>query len=159
MVISTSWFADRASIAYHGMPRVIDGDSVLLDGVEIRLIGIDAPEIGQICFKQGSEFDCGNVAKNHLENLIGNGRVKCDGWQTDRYDRLLANCSRDGLDLNGLMVKDGWAVAYGAYENEELIARNSNTGLWETRFVKPQDWRQNNQNEDAPDWLERIKFW
>src|SRR3954453_8833511 len=32
-----------------GLPRVVDGDTIVLDGRHVRLDGIDAPESDQIC--------------------------------------------------------------------------------------------------------------
>ena len=38
------------SEAANAKVKVVDGDSFFLDGREIRLFGIDAPEYGQYCF-------------------------------------------------------------------------------------------------------------
>ena len=32
-----------------GIPRIVDGDTVEISGVKVRLEGIDAPEVNQFC--------------------------------------------------------------------------------------------------------------
>jgi endonuclease YncB( thermonuclease family) len=50
-----------------------------------------------------------------------------------------------GMNLNGWMVRQGWAVAfrkYGIdYVPEEDDARTNRRGLWSGTFDMPWDWR------------------
>src|SRR5690606_2389809 len=73
--------------------------------------------------------------------LAGGGAVACEGWSRDRYDRLLARCTVAGRDLARAMVEQGWAVAYGGYDDAEAEARRARRGLWAGSFERPQDWR------------------
>ena len=46
----------------------------------------------------------------------------------DRYKRIVAICYYDKWDLNKLMVKNGWAIAYRKYskdyvDDENVIAK------------------------------------
>jgi len=50
-----------------GIARVIDGDSLRVSGVEIRLLGIDAPESGQSCMRGGASWPCGAAPPVNLE--------------------------------------------------------------------------------------------
>lgn len=56
------------------LPRqvaVIDGDGFELGGVVIRLWGIDAPEMGQECEREGRSYPfCGLSSKMALESLL-----------------------------------------------------------------------------------------
>jgi len=56
-------------------------------------------------------------------------------------------CFQDGEDLNGMMVRDGHAVAYRQYSrryvSEEDDARSARRGIWATEFDLPYDWRRN----------------
>ena len=47
--------------------RVIDGDTIVLNGSHVRLFGIDAPELGQLC-KDG--WPAGEKARGFLRTLI-----------------------------------------------------------------------------------------
>ena len=124
-----------------GQVRVADGDSIELGAERIRLRGIDAPEFGQICQAAGSDYPCGRKAREALVGLIGGAQVTCEGWERDRYGRLLAACSARGVDLNRQLVQTGWAVAYGDFEDEEAAARQAGVGLWAGSFDRPRDWR------------------
>lgn len=125
-----------------GRPVVNDGDSLTLAGERIRLRGIDAPEFGQTCRKAGAAYPCGREARAVLDGLIGGRPVTCIGWERDRYGRLLAACSVEGVDLAHGMVEQGWAVAYGAFDDVEEQARRQGAGLWAGEFDRPQRWRE-----------------
>jgi endonuclease YncB( thermonuclease family) len=125
-----------------GRVAVNDGDSITLDGARIRLRGIDAPEFSQVCKRDGLDYPCGKLSRQALVGLIGGRPVSCEGWERDRYDRLLATCRVGDIELNRLQVEAGWAVAYGAYRSEESTARRESAGLWAGSFDRPQDWRE-----------------
>ncbi|MGF7005100.1 thermonuclease family protein [Aminobacter sp. BE322] len=124
-----------------GVAIVNDGDSITLGAERIRLRGIDAPEFAQVCRKDGEEYACGRRARDALSKLIAGRRVACAGWERDKYDRLLGECSAGGVDLNRAQVEAGWAVAYGDYQAEELAARRAERGMWVGEFDRPRDWR------------------
>ena len=55
-----SWYRERhAAASITGRVRVIDGDSLTVDGVEVRLFGIDAPEYYQTCTRENGPWNCG----------------------------------------------------------------------------------------------------
>lgn len=129
-----------------GGGRVIDGDTLDVDGKRVRLHGIDAPESGQTCRRRLRMWECGVEATRALERLIGISAVTCEKRATDRYGRMVATCDAGGRNLNARMVRQGYAVAYyqhggGAYAADEAIARARRAGIWSGRFVAPADWR------------------
>jgi endonuclease YncB( thermonuclease family) len=141
VALVTAWLQSRAEIAVSGAARIIDGDSLVVDGREMRLIGIDAPEFRQTCSARGEIYPCGIEARNHVRGLAGKRALSCTGNEIDRYDRLLVTCMAGGADLNARIVRDGWALAYGGYEAEEAQARRDGAGVWQGDFERPRDWR------------------
>jgi endonuclease YncB( thermonuclease family) len=141
-----------------GLPTFIDGDTIELSGVRMRLRGIDAFERGQPCEKGGAAFDCGARATAALKAFAAGHAVTCDGRGLDRYGRLLAVCTAAGRDLNAAMVDAGWAVAYGGYETEEARARLSGAGAWAGSFERPSQWRSTRGGlaETPHDMLQRL---
>ena len=53
-----------------GIGRSIDGDSLIVGRHEIRLPGIDAPELSQTCVRDSQPWDCGKAAADQLNKLI-----------------------------------------------------------------------------------------
>jgi len=136
-----------------GKAHIIDGDTVKIDGLSIRLIGIDAPERKQKCQKQNTTYLCGKASTRALRKMIGNSAIACHGWQKDIYQRLLATCylsrqKTNGKSLNQKMVRAGWAVSYNDYYRDENRARKEKRGLWAGKFQQPSDWRQENRRSD-----------
>jgi endonuclease YncB( thermonuclease family) len=129
-----------------GAARAVDGYTVAVNGVSIRLFGIDSPETKQTCQRgSGTPYDCGRDATAHLQSLIGSQQVACELMTVDRYDRYVALCRANGTDLGKAMVRDGWAVAFVHYSNnyvaEEAEARAARRGLWQGSFELPWQWR------------------
>jgi endonuclease YncB( thermonuclease family) len=124
-----------------GAAEVIDGDSLRIAGVEMRLKGIDAPEYMQTCTVSGRESACGREARNALRKLVQRGLVTCIGDERDRYHRLLVICRVRGAEINAVMVREGHAVAFGQYEAEEAQAKAAFAGLWAGEFERPRAWR------------------
>ncbi|MYI69897.1 MAG: thermonuclease family protein, partial [Boseongicola sp. SB0673_bin_14] len=123
--------------------RVIDADTVDVDGTRFRLHGIDAPETRQTCRAMGRTWNCGAAATEALRARAEG--MSCSGGETDRYGRTIGTCSAGGTDLNAWLVANGWALAYlqysGDYADEEAQARAARLGIHRGRFVDPWDWR------------------
>lgn len=132
-----------------GIPYVIDGDTVVLNHIHIRLLGIDAPEMEQLCQKADREYACGKEARNMLRNRIGKAPIQCGKAGIDKYGRTLATCYLGEADLNQWMVEQGWAVAYGSYRSDEAHARREQRGLWAGQFEVPSQWRKEHHKADA----------
>jgi micrococcal nuclease len=118
--------------------RVIDGDTLrLADGTVVRLVQIDAPEVGQgECYAQ--------EATAALVALVGGSPVRVEPDpaldQVDRYGRQLAYVFRGDENLNLALVREGAASVWfyrgarGRYADELLAAAQaaeaSARGLW-----------------------------
>ncbi len=149
LVVARIGGEDGGTIA--GAARAADGDTLTLDGHRIRLAGIDAPEMMQVCRRDGADWRCGVAARSRLAELLRAGPVTCRTRGTDKYGRWLARCEGEAGDLGERMVREGLAVAYGGYEDEERFARAERKGLWGAEFDMPQQWRRMNgrPQEDA----------
>jgi endonuclease YncB( thermonuclease family) len=146
-----------------GPARAIDGDSLNVDGREVRLFGIDAPEATQQCARDGEAWACGQEAEEQLAALVAAGPVTCQGDEVDQYGRLVAVCQAGRFDINRTLVAYGYAVAFrqysDAYVREEQRARASALGIWASTFDLPQNYRlaQVPQVEEArPSRLARV---
>ncbi len=124
-----------------GHARVIDGDSLVVGGREVRLRGIDAPEGRQTCERDGREWACGEAAAGALRALIAGGVVQCRLEKDDRFGRGLGRCEASRRDLAAALVTQGYALAYGDYKAEERAARAAGRGIWAGTFERPRAWR------------------
>ena len=137
-----------------GKAWVIDGDTVVINNIHIRLEGIDAPESAQTCTDAGGgSWACGNRATRELRNYIRGQELTCEEKALDRYRRTLAICKLpDGTDINAWMVRQGWAVAYGftkTYQSEQDEAENAKRGIWAGTFMEPAHWRKLNPRHEG----------
>lgn len=122
---------------------VVDGDSLRLGKTEIRLVGIDAPELFQKCYDENDKYyECGKVATKVLQKYVKGG-VKCRGKSKDVYNRRLMECfDKTKESINKKMVSEGWAISYGnRFENEENDAKSKKKGIWKGRFMRPELYR------------------
>ena len=150
--------AQQANAPHVRVVAVHDGDtvSIIIAGrkkEKVRLIGIDAPELGQRPW--------GVRAKKHLTEL-----VELSGWDVipefdierrDKYGRLLGYLwTADGKLINLEMVKDGYAVLFTLPPNVRYVnrlregqhyARGKGLGIWGPGGLKerPGDYRRRHQ--------------
>lgn len=124
--------------------RVVDGDTVELNGAKFRLWGIDAPELHQTC----PGWIAGQYAAAVLRGLVDKRFVICIPRSTDRYGRTVAICLADGVDVGAEMVRQGMAWAFTRYSKSyvdlETAAKGDRLGIhlhgckpaWEFRQEK-----------------------
>ncbi len=128
--------------------HVIDGDTVVLsDGRHVRLIGINAPEIG----RDGRKSDEGaHPARNYLVSLLqGNKNIllKFDSQRLDRYKRTLAHLFLpNGQNIQALLLAKGLAtpltippnlIFLDCYLHHSNKAMALQQGLWRLEQYKP----------------------
>jgi micrococcal nuclease len=113
--------------------HVTDGDSIWVRAsgggapVQVRLQGIDAPEICQAFGKEARDALAGRVLRHPV---AVNSRAR------DGYHRVLGHVTAGGQDLGLWMVSRGYAWSYryrrdtGPYAAAEAQARQSRLGLW-----------------------------
>ncbi len=128
---------------------IVDGDTLTLLAdrrtYTIRLSGIDAPERHQAW---------GNQAKTNLSRLAMNQTAVADCPKLDRWGRRVCKLTVGATDVGLEQVRDGMAWWYkryandqpvedrAVYENAELMAKLTRTGLWrDTNPVPPWEFR------------------
>ena len=137
--------------------KIFDGDSLQVMALDlvfsIRLVGIDAPEIGSEDLK-GQPFSL--EAKAYLEHLLNNREAGVKSYGADGYHRQLAEVFADGKNINIEMIKQGLAEVYkgdppktldlSLYLKEEETARKSWKGIWKLgkSYKSPKQWRREN---------------
>ncbi len=128
-----------------GPATVIDGDTLEVAGRQVRLIGIDAPEAGQLCSFLDNEIDCGVIARSQLNDLTAAATVDCDIVELRDDGITVARCEAGGYDLSEGMVYTGWARADARWSErylaDEAESRTAERGLWIGEFPAPWDWR------------------
>jgi endonuclease YncB( thermonuclease family) len=126
--------------------KVTDGDTIkvqLSSGpITVRLDSVDTPEKDQ---------PWGRESTAALAKLVANKKV--DVVTQDRYERLVAQVSVGGVNVNEQLVRDGHAWAFRRYMKKdtgpkfctlEAAARAARRGLWslpDEDWIYPSDWR------------------
>ena len=135
-----------------GRVSVVDGDTLEMHGNRIRLHGIDAPESGQSCTdEENKTYRCGQLSADRMASYVSGKAVYCEILDKDRYGRLIAACSVNDVDVNQLLVSEGWALAYRQYSRDyvsaEENAKKLRLGMWRGKFVEPWKWRRGERLE------------
>lgn len=130
----------------HGIvSHVTDGDTVWVrpdDGApaqQVRIEGIDTPEISQAFGSESREALAAQLLRKHVV-LITRGE--------DDYHRTIARIHVGRADVGKWMVAHGYAWSYkfrsdaGPYRRDESRARSQRLGLWaQGDAERPRDFR------------------
>ncbi len=145
LFVLTAAAAHPALADIAGAASVTQGDIIEVDGEPIRILGIDAPEAGQLCRRDGEPWRCGRSATRALRSWIGLRPVSCESRGRERDGRILAKCAVGGRDIGEWILWSGWAVAYAGYSHEytraENFAKHGRRGIWVGEFDNPWVWR------------------
>jgi len=144
-----------------GRASAVDGDTLRLGGQRVRLIGIDAPELAQSCSDAaGVNWPCGQTAREKMAALLAGGPASCTPRGRDRYGRILATCTTEGVDVGEAIVGAGLAISTGSYLDAEAIARGGRIGIWAGPFTAPAKWRHEQESDTPPaNWVQIIASW
>lgn len=137
--------AQAAAGSFSGRISVVDGDTLDVGDIRVRLYGIDAPEIGQTCTTVETDWDCGRWARSGFIGRFQNHVATCKSVTTDRYSRVVARCFVDGGDIAAQLVTDGLAGAYRRYAtdyvSQEKAASIAGIGIWQGQMQTPSEFR------------------
>ncbi|TVQ71828.1 MAG: hypothetical protein EA373_03830 [Oceanospirillales bacterium] len=138
-----------SSATLTSVKRVIDADTVELStGQRVRLIGVDAPELG---YRGQADEPFAREGKQALEQkLRSHGHqiwVQLGEDPKDRYDRLLADLFfTDGRSVQGWLLEQGWVMQVFIAPNlryadclysYEQKARQESRGIWSLPEYEP----------------------
>ena len=137
-------FPAPAETVYDGnVIKIADGDTLTLlvneKQLKIRLSDIDTPERKQ---------PFGTRAKQALSELAFGKQACVVEVTVDRYGRIVGRVYVDGLDVNAILVRGGYAWVYRKYSQDgellklEAEAKQKGLGLWaDTDPIPPWEWR------------------
>lgn len=130
---------------YGAIDRVIDGDTIVFNGRRVRILHIDAPEMGQP-LTDHSDIDAGGVARDMMSLFCIRRDARLRVFGNDSHGRLLARVYVGGEDLGLKLVRDGYAIvldgAPDEYVQAEARAKSGKLGLWGMGgFELPASWR------------------
>lgn len=121
--------------SHYTVVKIVDGDGIIVENIftksilEIRLLGIDAPEC-KPCKKIIQDekethlpatllLELGQASCNFLRNYLAVGSNICfytEEVVSDIYGRTLAYVfTEDGTCINEVLVKEGYAKAFNKY--------------------------------------------
>ncbi len=133
---------------------VTDGDTLVLqNGMEIRLVGIQAPKL-PLGRKNFPTWPLAPEAKALLAKLSAGKMLTLQygGRKIDRHGRLLAHLYlKDGKWIQGMLLKAGMARVYSFSDNRSLVAemlkleagaRRAKRGIWAHPYYRIVDQRQ-----------------
>ena len=117
--------------------KIIDGDTVIIEGASVRLLGMDADEKGSPCWK---------AARDRITELVLDKQVDVVAEKNvnkDQYKRYLRYLFLNGTNIDLQLVKEGLAVARtedSSYASQfveaEIYARNSHIGCKWQNFTE-----------------------
>lgn len=141
--------------------KIQDGDTFWIGEYSLRLYGVDAPELDQVCLsRSGSFISCGELVRGQLAEIVRGKLVTCTaadltgaGIPKESFGRPLVNCyiQENGgpIDLAKTLVSQGLAFPYPGFEKaylkETAIARANPLGFASSCTLQPSAWRSSPQ--------------
>ena len=108
-----------------GQAYVVDGDTIKLEKKNVRLFGIDAPEL---------DHPYGKKAMWDLRKICAGQTITAEVIEEDTHGRIVARCSLpDGTDLSAQMVKLGLALDWPKFSGgkyKHLETPDARKKLW-----------------------------
>jgi endonuclease YncB( thermonuclease family) len=104
---------------FSGKAHVIDGDTIKVRGLKVRLAGVNAPEL-DMPYGQKAKWEMVSICKGKTVRVVPNGETS--------YDRIVATCYVDGnVDIGAELIRRGLArdipvFTGGKYKHLETAA-------------------------------------
>ena len=115
-----------------GPAHVLDGDTVVVGGITVRLKGVDAPELGTAL---------GEIARSVMTAIVAGGELRCELTGEKTWRREVGFCvTAGGVDINREIVQRGAALAcprysvrYVQYEQAAALAAQPRSSYCERK--------------------------
>ena len=129
-----------------GRASAVSGSVLRVKSTEVRLVGIEAPDPAQPCFKaNGKRWSCAETATQALGRLVRGRKIACELSNPDKGTVPLAHCRVGEIDIAAELVKEGHVFAsegyFRTYGSEEDAARTAKLGIWQGQNDRPSVWR------------------
>lgn len=137
--------------------QIVDGDSFMYQGENIRLWGVDTPDANQECRRNGRPWRPGPEAAAALREILARAEgMTCEVREVDRNGRKVSTCRAQGKDIGTQMVESGWAWDYfeysrGFYIYAESLAQKDKRGVWAGDCAAPWRYRRSLRAPGAED--------
>lgn len=154
LLIAGPWGTSGTRDGSSGEVTVIDGDTLQVGDEIVQLYGIDAPELGQLCYADGQPRPCGVEAALALRKLIAMAGppLHCRPWRdsgeeeaSDPQGTRVEVCEIGSEDVAQVMLLGGYSVAlpesFPDYVHAQERAQEGDLGIWHTDFQLPWKWR------------------
>lgn len=140
----------KVGMSLYGQARAYDGHTLLVDGHPVRLNGIEAPGVRQVCSTAArTTWRCGQKAFERLSALVRTGKVRCTVIAPAGHGAAAACSASQTKDIGALLVGEGLALpnrqSLGAYNAAAAGAMKARRGLWIGPFTDPAKWRLENR--------------
>ena len=101
---------------------MIDGDSIKYKGREIRLVGFNAPELGEP--RCPREQELGKKAQGRLQHLLNAApfRLTANNPANDRFGRELLTVTQNGENIGSALVREGLAHVWHGQKGDWCAA-------------------------------------
>ncbi len=93
--------------------KIVDGDTLYVGDVKVRLVLVDTPEVGEVGYEEATQF-AGSLCPVGSEAWVDQD----DGQLYDAYGRMLAVVYCGGKNLNEELLEGGYAVILTRYCDE-----------------------------------------
>ena len=124
------------------------GDTLRIGRQTVRLEGIEAPELDQLCARSNNRrWRCGEAAQAALSRLVAGRQVRCETAGKGGEGIMRATCTAGRTNIAAALVEGGHVLADGGlmatYRSELATAQKAKVGLWGGPGTpeRPAEWR------------------
>ena len=106
--------------------RVSDGDTLTVQGIRIRLNGVDAPEMDE---------PYGRQSRAAMIDIVDGRTLVCELGGVS-YDRRVGVCFIDGQDIGAILIRQGLALDCPRYSGGRYRHLETNSNLRQKGYCK-----------------------